>query len=111
MANDFMNWRISTSFRLLGIPHRKKRAVTRMKGRSWPVGNKPWPMAWLEAFCSTDVEPCIIRLRLLNRTWTKPCCTNFVSVHANHDLRVTSRTAAPCLAEPGKRPHPVVQHD
>jgi hypothetical protein len=38
MANDFMNWRIRTSFRLLGTPHRKNKAVTRKKGTASPFG-------------------------------------------------------------------------
>src|SRR5271157_5441011 len=33
-----MNCRISTSFRLFGIPHKKNRAVTRMNGRLCPAG-------------------------------------------------------------------------
>src|SRR5271154_2018708 len=58
MAKDFMKWRMSTSFRLLGTPHRKKSAVTRMKGTIWPAGNNEWlaedsaflcviPIGWL----------------------------------------------------------------
>src|SRR5580704_4607729 len=31
-----------TSFRLLGMPQRKKSTVTRMKGTIWPAGNKEW---------------------------------------------------------------------
>src|ERR1700753_1297291 len=38
MANDFMNWRIRTSFRLLGTPQRKNSAVTREKGTANPFG-------------------------------------------------------------------------
>jgi hypothetical protein len=33
-----MNWRIRTSFKLLGIPHRKKRKVTKTNGTNWPAG-------------------------------------------------------------------------
>src|ERR1700752_2895550 len=43
IENDFMNCRIRTSFRLLGIPHKKKSAVTRMKGTSWPAGKRRCP--------------------------------------------------------------------
>src|SRR5450631_4573229 len=42
MANDFMKWRIRTSFRLLGIPHRKNSTVTRMKGTNCPAGKSEW---------------------------------------------------------------------
>src|SRR6185295_13564420 len=49
IANDFTNWRINTSFRLLGMPHRKKSAVTRTKGRRCPAGKS------LSA-CSTVAE-------------------------------------------------------
>src|ERR1700704_3116552 len=40
MANDFMKWRIRTSLRLLGMPQRKNKTVTRRNGRSCPAGNK-----------------------------------------------------------------------
>jgi hypothetical protein len=36
MAKDFMNWRMRMSLRLLGMPQRKKRAVTRAKGINAP---------------------------------------------------------------------------
>jgi hypothetical protein len=36
MAKDFMNWRMRMSLRLLGMPQRKKSAVTRAKGISTP---------------------------------------------------------------------------
>src|SRR5664279_3178468 len=39
MTNDFMNCRISTSFRLFGIPQRKKSAVIRTKTVRCPDGN------------------------------------------------------------------------
>jgi hypothetical protein len=35
-----MNWRINTSFRLLGIPHRKNNAVTRTNGTNAAGGIK-----------------------------------------------------------------------
>src|SRR4030081_2121178 len=38
MAKDFMKWRMRTSLRLLGIPQRKNRTVTRMKGTRCPAG-------------------------------------------------------------------------
>src|ERR1700690_907415 len=38
MANDFMNCRIRTSLRLLGMPHKKNSAVTKKKGTSCPAG-------------------------------------------------------------------------
>ncbi len=38
MANDFMNCRMRTSFRLLGMPHRKKRVVTRKNGSNCSLG-------------------------------------------------------------------------
>jgi hypothetical protein len=31
IANEVINWRISTSFRLLGIPHKKNRPATSAK--------------------------------------------------------------------------------
>src|SRR5260221_12299760 len=43
MANDFMKWRIRTSFRLFGMPQRKNNTVTRMKGTRCPAGNSRDP--------------------------------------------------------------------
>ena len=40
MLNDFMNCRMRMSFRLLGMAHRKKSAVTTRKGNSRPTGIK-----------------------------------------------------------------------
>src|SRR5579863_3325035 len=45
MANDFMKWRMRTSFRLLGIPQRKNNTVTRIKGANCPAGNSAWRCA------------------------------------------------------------------
>src|SRR5260370_3080019 len=35
-----MNWRIKTGLRLLGMPQRKNKTVTRMNGTSCPAGNR-----------------------------------------------------------------------
>src|SRR5882672_10847044 len=56
-----MNWRINTSLRLLGIPQRKKSAVTRMKGKSCPVGNRPWVLPWAKPSCFGDIGTVLIR--------------------------------------------------
>src|ERR1700720_902514 len=40
MAKDFIKWRIRTSLRLLGIPQRKNRTVTRIKGTRCPAGKR-----------------------------------------------------------------------
>src|SRR5580693_4983729 len=42
ISNDFMKCWISTSFRLLGMPHRKNSAVTRRNGTIWPAGTSAW---------------------------------------------------------------------
>src|SRR6185437_1988803 len=59
MANDFMNWRISTSFRLLGTPHRKNSAVTRKKGRRCPAGKSGWWRVSLVAGLAMEFDICI----------------------------------------------------
>src|SRR5579862_8466202 len=41
-----MNWRMRTSFRLLGIAHKKKSAVTRKKGRRCPAGKSGRALDW-----------------------------------------------------------------
>src|SRR5882724_2089187 len=63
MANDFMNWRISTSLRLFGIPHKKNSAVTRTKGRRWPAGKRE-PCAFSDVSVFPVVETCILRFSL-----------------------------------------------
>src|SRR5882724_2791591 len=63
MANDFMNWRISTSLRLFGIPHKKNSAVTRTKGRRWPAGKRE-PSAFPDVSVFPVVETCILRFSL-----------------------------------------------
>ena len=40
MAKDYMKWRMRTSLGLLGIPQRKNRTVTRMKGTRCPAGKR-----------------------------------------------------------------------
>jgi hypothetical protein len=41
MEKDFMNCRINTSFRLLGMPHMKNREVTKENGNRCPAGKIP----------------------------------------------------------------------
>src|ERR1700688_2387137 len=40
MEKDFMNWRMRTSLRLLGMPQRKNKTVTRMNGTRCPAGKR-----------------------------------------------------------------------
>src|SRR5882762_3343818 len=68
-----MNWRISTSLRLLGIPQRKNSAVTRMKGKSCPVGNRPWVLPWARPSCFGDMGTVFIRFSFARLDLLQAC--------------------------------------
>jgi hypothetical protein len=57
MAKDFMNWRMRTSLRLLGIAQRKNKTVTRMNGTRCPAGKSRGAVA---ATAGREEEGCSV---------------------------------------------------
>src|SRR5215469_14802444 len=61
MANDFMNWRMSTSVKLLGIPHKRNKNVTSTNGSKCPEGKSGAVVAVSSVAAGAELETCKLR--------------------------------------------------